>query len=307
MTAARSRASDRDDPEDRDDRKPRHLRLLRWLAENPIRASGAALGLSAAAFLIAGAGDGGDLEIPRWARLGAVVAALTAPYWWFVSQKAVALLWSPSWVWLVELEAKDPDKGGIARVPTEQFKEYTVAKGTLDWVVPNLAFATSVDLENQRLEGTWRGTLTDRELLTALHVVAECRGQLLDDAKRGFLVETQAWTIVRNATRRATRRIVDLFEKGTLPENGEGLDAEIEKAIESSGLSELLEDENRDDLDLPDDWDLEDDQSLRAGLRNRPAHGERPDVEGGFVFVSQNAENGDDLTVPEGRTLKTDD
>jgi hypothetical protein len=208
-------------------------------------------------------------------------------------------------VWLVELDATNPDVGGIARVPSEEYKQFSVVEGSLDWTSPNLAFATDVDLEAKELRGTWRGTLSDRELLTALHAVAEARGQLLDDAKRGFLVESQAWTIVRNATRRATRRVVEVFASGTLPERGEGLEAEIETAIETSGLDELLDDETRDDLDLPDDWNLKDGQRLRSG---GSANGDPQDLGyDGLQEAVDESGNGNGLTVPAGRSLKEDE
>ncbi|MFC6976525.1 hypothetical protein ACFQL1_20490 [Halomicroarcula sp. GCM10025709] len=83
--------------------------------------------------------------------------------------------------------------------------------------------------------------------MRALQAVEECRGQLEEDAKRGFAIESQAFTIVRNATRKAVFRIVETFEKGTLPDEGESITEEIDGAVERFGLERLIRHAETDD------------------------------------------------------------
>lgn len=184
------------------------------------------------------------------------------------ANKARSLLWDPSYVWLVDIDARYT-KGGIFRVPGQRFREWSVTEGQLDWVSPQLAFAKNVDLEERTLEGCWRGTLTDRELMRTLQAVEECRGQLEKDAKRGFAIEAQAFSIIRNATRKAVLRVVSTFERGTLPDEGDGLTEEIDSAIEQFGLERKIRQSEADESpesDVPGvRIDIDDDLADLAG------------------------------------------
>jgi hypothetical protein len=191
--------------------------------------------------------------VPRPLHVAGIATAITAPTagrW--VGGKARDWLWDPNWIYVVDLDARYQE-GAIYRWPSQQFRELDVTEGSLDWLSPNLAVGKEVDREAGTMQGTWRGTLSDRELLKALSAVHECREQLQEDAKRGFAVETQAFGIVRRATQQVTRRIVSNFEDWTLPDEGESLTNEIESAIAQYGLRERLE---QIDEDTPDEDDL---------------------------------------------------
>jgi len=212
----------------------RTYRLFRWLTNNLLLiASGVGIVLFVIASIL-------GYELPRSLRLIGLCALVTIPLVGRPTGKKVrALLWDPNYVWLVDIDARYT-KGGIFRTPGQRFREWSVEDGQLDWVSPNLAFGKNVDLEAQTVEGCWRGTLSDRELMRTLQAVEECRGQLEADAKRGFAIEAQAFTIIRNATRKAVLRIVSTFERGTLPDEGEGLTDEIDSAIEQFGLDRKI-------------------------------------------------------------------
>lgn len=182
-----------------------------------------------------------DITIPRPLQIAGLAAALVAPtVGRFVGTKAKDWLWDPNWIYVVDLDAS-VQRGAIYRWPSQQFRELEVTVGSLDWLSPNLVCAKNVDMVEGTLEGTWRGTFSDRDLLRAISVVYECRNSLEEDAKRGFAIETQAFGIVRRATQGVVRRLVDSFEDWTLPDQGEELTAEIETAIQQYGLEDRLD------------------------------------------------------------------
>jgi len=251
--------SDESNPEDSPDRdrtsnanqqpeRSRWFRAFRWLTENlTLLASGVGIGLFVLASIV-------GFELPRNVRVIGLSALVIVPIAGRPTGKKVrSLLWEPRYVWLVDVDARYT-KGGIFRIPGQRFREWTITDGSLDWVSPDLAFGKQVVLEEQTVEGTWRGTMSDRELMRTLQAVEECRGQLEEDAKRGFAIEAQAFTIIRNATRKAVLRIVSTFERGSLPDEGEGLTDEIDNAIEQFGLERKIrttEDDDTTESDTP--------------------------------------------------------
>jgi len=203
-----------------------------------------------------------DGEIPRWQRLAGLTALAISPLGYFVGSQITNLLPDPPGVVLVDIDAREMD-GAVYWFPVETFHDLTVAEGELNQVAPSLYFGQQVNPEELTAVGTWRGTMSDRELLRGLQKVHECRGQLEDDAKKGFVLETQAFTIIRTAVRDATHTIVETFQRGTLPDEGDGINHAIDSALEQFDLDKRIEDDLEDvdglDDDLLDpDGDLED-------------------------------------------------
>lgn len=240
--------------------RSRLFRAARYLAQNFVRIIGTLL----VALLLVTTWAGYD--VPRNIRIIGIAAGIVAvligqP----VASRVVSWLWEPSYVWLIDLDAQI-QKGGIYRVPIQRFREWDVRTGTLDWLSPNLAVGKDVDLIEQAITGTWRGTMSDRDLLRALEAVKECRGRLEDDAKRGFKIETHAHGIIRRAVHKATLRLVSTFERGSLPDKGEGLTEEIDDVLEEFDLERGIRRAESDDspvsdvagLDTDLDPDLED-------------------------------------------------
>lgn len=235
--------------------RSRTYRLFAWLSDNLLLvASVIGLGGFVLMSLL-------DYQLPRNLRVIGLAALIAIPFAGRPTAKRVkAMLWDPSYIWIIDLDARY-QKGAIYRTTSQRFREWDVIDGQLDWLTPNLCVGKNVELEEQRVEGTWRGTLSDRELLKTLQSVEECRGQLEEDAQRGFAVEAQAFAIIRNTTRRAVRSIVETFERGTLPDSGEGLNHEINEAIEQFGIERKVSPEEDDDsptADVPGlDMDLD--------------------------------------------------
>lgn len=205
---------------------------------------------------------GFEPEIPREAKLFGLALVLLAPAGYMTGNHLVNLLWSPNWVYLLDLDATEV-RAGLYRFPFEDFRNLEVIDGDLDQVSSNLYIGKNVDLEARTVQGTWRGTLSDRDLLRALSKIDECRGMLEADAKRGFAVESQAFTIVRSATYRAVRSVIRTFEKGTLPDEGQGIGEAVDSALKQFDLDRDLDLDDRPD---PDPADVSDDPNPEADL-----------------------------------------
>lgn len=212
-------------------KRSRSYRLITWFQDNLmlIIAVGALAAFVTAAVL--------DYSLPRWLRIAGLSGAISGivvgrP----VARRAREMLWSPDNIWVVDVDAAYR-KGGLFRIPSQVMRNCEIQGGSLDWVSPNLVFGKNVDVENMTIEGTWRGTLTDRELLSALHMVRECRQMLEADAKRGWVWENSAWMIVRKATMNALSSVSSTFEKNTMPDKGEGITEAVDTALEDFGLS----------------------------------------------------------------------
>jgi len=199
-----------------------------------------------------------DVSTPRWLRLSIITGVVVFPYGYVVAKYIVGLLLDPDYIYLVDLDARYLD-GALYRFPSRQFRDIDVREGSLCQLTPHLYTAKDVDLDDMSCLGTWRGTLDDRDLLRSLSKVHECRDILEQDAKRGFAIEAQAFSIIRQATRSAVMTVVDTFESGTLPDEGDGIATAVDDAIErydlESRIDESLDDNT--DLDLEDIQDIE--------------------------------------------------
>lgn len=221
--------------------RSRTYRVFSWLTENTITV--VAL-LVLATFVAAGVME---YEIPRFVRtigLSASIALVLIgrP----VARRARDMLWDPTYIWLVDLDATSR-VSALYRIPSQSMPEFDVVDGELDWATPELVFGKDVDLEAQTIVGTWRGTFTDRELLTAVSAITACRDQLEDDAKIGYMWDNNAFIIVRKATMDAVATIRDTFERGTLPDEGEGITRAVDKALEGFGVTRGVDDLEDDD------------------------------------------------------------
>ena len=217
--------------------------------------------------------------VPRTGKLLILVVLVFAPVGWMTGKYISSLLWEPAYQYLIDLDARD-DTAGLYRLPAENFRDLEVTSGQLDQTAPNLYFGRNLDLEEQTVEGTWRGTLTDRELLTAIEKIDECRTTLEDDAKKGFALETRMWSIVRSAVQDATISVVRTFETSTLPDNGDSINEQIDQVLDQYDLDRGLEDidsleedvtntrDNHDNDDKPDDYDQPESSNPENGERN---------------------------------------
>ncbi|ADB79722.1 ORF6 [Haloarcula hispanica pleomorphic virus 1] len=227
---------------------------------------------------------GYDVSIPRRAKLALLAAGLVVPYGFVGGDYVTSLLPDPDWIWLVDLDARVID-GALYRFPSDDWREITVVGPSgepsrsyeVTDLTPFLKIGKNVDLEAMTVEGTWRGTLSDDELLRALSKVEECRGSLEEKAQRGFAIETQSFSILRNAARSCVMTVIRTFEDGTLPDSGESLADEVDTALEQFDLEDRLSDLD-DDGDLDDLLDDERADATATGEPTERSEGERADA-----------------------------
>ena len=201
-----------------------------------------------------------SLEVPRWAKLAGLTFLALMPVGFLTGNYIVSLLWNPNHIFLVDLDASVID-GALYRFPYSDFRELTVTdeNGNADapyemtQLASHLYVGKGVDLEEMTVVGTWRGTLDDRELARALQAVRECRGQLQEDAQRGFVLETSAFTIVRSAARATALDVIEMVESGRLPDQGEALTEAVDSALEQFDFSEELENVSIEDEPTPEE------------------------------------------------------
>ena len=246
--------------------QPAYLDLVDW-----VRAHAPTLVALGTIATVVGIIAGFDVSLPRSVQVAGLAALLGGiPLGLLTGSKVVDWLYNPQYEWLIDLDARVLD-GGIYRLPPEDFRDLEILDDDefknpsydITQLGPHLYVGKQVDLEDLTVVGTWRGTLDDRELATALRAVYDCRGELQDDAREGFILKSSAWIIVRRATQNTVESVIDLFEDGTLPDSGDALDGVIEKELREFGLDpggssldDLVDDEEIDDLDHKSGFDF---------------------------------------------------
>lgn len=192
---------------------------------------------------------------------------------------------STDWFWLVALDAGHHDLA-IARMPQRHIADLDVLDGELSNPAPGVYCCRSFDLDAMTAEGTWAGTLDDRQLLASFQAIRECRNQLERDAREGFLLRNNLYSIIRSAVTRNTRNIVQAFEESALPDRGESIDTIIAETLDDwdpQGSRSLVDDDDLVDLDLDlDDLaDLQEFQEARDRDDDRPDHPDPLAYDGG--------------------------
>jgi hypothetical protein len=109
------------------------------------------------------------------------------------------------------------------------------------------------DPDTNEVEGTWRGSATDLELVESREQINEIRNDLEAMAKEGLTIRVKQSSIVRGAVREICMAFIADFEAETLY-SGEELEGRIDEAIDHWDL-----DENQQEQEQVDD--TKDDQS----------------------------------------------
>lgn len=228
----------------------RGMLLFNWFSENILQILMVLLLAAAVALLL-----GFSPQVPRWALIiGLSFIAFLLPGMYVGS--AVSDQFAPDYVYLVDV-SEDLTDGRLIELLPADLADLEVTDGSLHQASPNLYWCRNLDLENGTVEGVWLGTLSDQELINSLQKVHECRGMLLEDSRKLFAIESNMWSVVYRATKDAVGSVVNTFETSTLPDEGDGVDAAVDDALEDFGLLDRLQgdDDLGDDLvdDLVDD------------------------------------------------------
>ena len=185
---------------------------------------------------------GFEPKIPRFWKVAGLAAIVMLPWGYILGGKLADWLFDPPVVYLVDLDARFVE-ASLYRLPYQAFLDLEVTEGEIDQVSPSLAFAKDVNPNELTAKGTWRGTLSDYELLRALHLIDECRGHLEERAKVGFAFETTGWSILKRGIEETTKIVVQTFQDGTLPDQGESLDEAISDAMERYDVEDKFKQE----------------------------------------------------------------
>jgi len=197
--------------------------------------------------------------LPRWAEVGAVASIAVIPIGWAAGVKVDAAT-DPQYHYILDVEVPGSvgDRGALYELAEEDFRQFEVREDSLEDWSPHLHAAKGVHIDELYAEeGTWPASMSDRELMTAKAKLAELRGQLEEDAKKGFVLEANAFIMIRGAVQDGIRRIVETFEKGTLPDDGESLNDRIDETLDRFDLGEAQEAVRGDPLEELD-FDLDD-------------------------------------------------
>lgn len=133
------------------------------------------------------------------------------------ADRLVKWLWSPSWVYLLTLQAE----GGplrLYRLTPAQFSAVEVMEGDLErYDGPNpLYVARSYSPEVGTARGTWRASVSDLELIRDREKIREVRGRLERMAQEGLAARIQASSAVRSIVDQITKEIVGALEGRTM-------------------------------------------------------------------------------------------
>jgi len=156
--------------------------------------------------------------------------------------RLVDWLYSPPYTYLVDLDPVGSDFA-IWELPPAVWRDLEVEGGGELYDLRAAAPAYEVqtyDPEENRAKGTWRGTATDTELIKNRTKIAEVRGELEEQARRGFAYEVARAGIVRRGVSRILRAFVQDFEAEGVY-NGEAVQKAAERFFKSLDLD--LEDE----------------------------------------------------------------
>jgi len=177
-------------------------------------------------------------EVPRGAKVFAAAFIAGSLMGIPAAGRIVDWLYSPPYTYLVDLDPVDSDFA-IWELPPAVWRELTVEDGGELFQLRAAAPAYEVQSynpEENRAEGTWRGTASDVELIRDRTKIAEVRGELEERAKRGMAFEVMKAGIIRSALDRILRAFVQDFEAESLY-SGEAVQKAVERALDGAELS----------------------------------------------------------------------
>lgn len=192
--------------------------------------------------------------IPRRLKLAIYTFIPAALLGYPAATRIVDWLYRPDSTYLVDYDAQD-DELAVWKIPASSWRELDVTEGELyslhaaspAWEGRNF------DPESLEVEGTWRGSATDLELVESREHINEIRNDLEDLAKEGLTIRVKQSSIVRGAVRDICQAFIADFEDETIYD-GSQLEDKVDKAIshwqsETEQQQEEL-DETKDDKSL---------------------------------------------------------
>lgn len=208
-------------------------------------------------------------EMTRFRALFLLACAALSPYGYVFGSWLSGWLYDQMTIFVIELRVEEEGSGALHEFPPGDFEEWDCVEDSLDQWAPFLYCARAVDYENQAFTGTWRGSLTDRELLIALSQVRKCRGMLETDAKVGFAYSQYVDLIVPRGVRETVSKISSWKNEHRLPDEGEALDEAIDEVMGEFGLADVVEQVDSFE-DVADNIDGVDGEDVREFVASGP-------------------------------------
>jgi hypothetical protein len=195
---------------------------------------------------------GYEPEMPRFVKLYLLTGLIGAALAYVPAQKIVEYLYSPSYTYLLDVSSEGNDIT-LWKLPPELWRDLSVNAGELFRLraaVPVwecLAYAppgetetyhtetadgepVTVELEDNACLGTWRGSVTDYELIQDRNKIAEIRHILEPMSQETLKYRVMQNGIVRRALRAIVMQFVASYESETIY-SGDEIEKSVERAL----------------------------------------------------------------------------
>ena len=252
------------------------------------------IGSSVAYFL------GVDFALPRWVKLFGLALLLGMMLGYVPASKIVEWLYSPNFTYLIDVDARDAEFA-VYQLPPEVWRDLNVVEGELYEVraaVPawecrsyappdeSVTYKTTngdgepmaIELEDNQVVGTWRGSASDLELIQERERIDEVRGILEDLAQEGLSIRVKQSGIIRSAVRGIVMSFVEGFESETLYK-GDEVKKSVDKALSRWSVDGSDIDKHEERYD--DDTKVEGVGDMSNGEVDETVSKENPAADGG--------------------------
>jgi hypothetical protein len=213
-----------------------------WLKTHIALVAAALLAVSGVAFYFLGGMPEFVTDPPTWARVVAAGGVAGALLSWSPAERVVNWLFQVQYVYFLDVDPLSRDVSLYELTP-RAFALTEVVEGEINPLSAKhrLYGVTNFDKEELTCEGTWRGSVSDLELVADREEIEDIRQKLEKDAQKGIAHRVREPSIIRRSVDKITTALVVSFES-SLVANGE----EIQNAVE-----EVLDDH----IDLDTDTD----------------------------------------------------
>jgi len=193
--------------------------------------------------------------IPAWGATALIVITFMSIPGAISGAVVIKWLHQIRWVHLVDLDATTNDFA-VYKLSPDAWADLDVQDGELNPV--NAKFRCFVgrdfDRENMTVDGTWRGSADDLELIEERERIREIRQELQQMAQQGLAHRIREGTIVRQALRDIVGQVARTTEQQTLV-NGQAVEQAVEDALEDWSVEKEEPEDVEDGPDVTEDVD----------------------------------------------------
>ncbi|PTD94505.1 hypothetical protein C9439_02220 [archaeon SCG-AAA382B04] len=176
-------------------------------------------------------------DVPQQFKVFYVTSVIGAMVMYIPGKRLVRWLYDPKLIYVLELKAEGEELALWEFFPN-QFKDLTIKTHSLDQftsAMGEIYVCRKYDPEKNEAHGTWRGSMSDIELMRYKEKIREIRGVLLRMAKEGQKVRSQLPSIVINAQNKIQAEFIEKFEKDSIYK-GEKISEAIDESLREMDL-----------------------------------------------------------------------